>query len=97
MVNRIEGVDAMQTCVKGSLEGYHRLESEVDGKEFGSFKVFAETVLDDDGERVEGWFWAAGLPNRPYDGEPVGPFRTASGAFNDATWLLIDAREGDTA
>lgn len=60
--------------------GYHRFQ-DAQGGAYGSFEVFQ---VDRYGKTPPGFYWHACQPGCLPDGEAVGPFPTAEGAYLDA-------------
>jgi hypothetical protein len=66
-----------------SYEGYHRFVDS-DGSRYGSFCVYFH-MGDVEGERVApGWYWNTQHPGCLPDSDPVGPFKTAKEAWDNA-------------
>jgi hypothetical protein len=71
--------------------GYYPFENE--GETYGSFELVYwsyETIKNNDMRDEEsnlytpGWYWQSCFPGCLPDSNPIGPFRTASEAYDDA-------------
>lgn len=62
------------------FQGYFQFRDER-GQPYGSFEVFQ---YGGDRERVAGYYWIACFPGCLPDGDPIGPFPTAEGAYLSA-------------
>lgn len=64
------------------MEGYHQFK---DPEPHGSFEVFYNGTGDEQVHVDElGWYWWACFPGCMPDGDPMGPFKTAKEAYDDA-------------
>lgn len=76
--NEFEGYHAFSHG--GSFEVFYADQRE-HGKEVNGLPI---VVLEEGGDRPEGWYWWVCLPGCLPDGEPSGPFPTSEGAYLDA-------------
>lgn len=67
------------------FSGFHRFRAD-DGSEYGSFEVhqITEPVPTAEEPIEPGWYWRSCFPGCLPDGDDMGPFPTAEGAYLDA-------------